>query len=501
LGRYAGRVLGGGDGTTVTKAVNAGPSGIITFPSKQIIQDPFTELNSYGGAIPQPPYAMEQMVVLAESHPIHGAAIEQKVSDVIASGPKFVPINAELADPDMQTALEQWWRSLFEDFTDTETLSIIWKDYLTVGWGGFEVARDLKGIARKIYHVPGHTMRASVTQDKYVQMRNGKLVWFQAWNKPGQIYLRTGYNAPPDADPQKLANEFLMFKKPSVRSTWYGIPGYIPALGHITLATAARDYNILFFENSREPRYVFIVSGLDEDVDQMLDDLEKALVTQHRDPHRNLLLPFVGDAKVTINPLADKQTDGQFANLMSNCDESILVAHRMPQDRLGITRKGFLGGSDALIGDRLNRFMNVEFPKSVGKVYDPKNPLNYLISFEQLDITDEGSDTNITVAQVANNLITLNEGRVKLGLAKNPAFANMTQSEYVASLAQQNMGLQQPQQPSPTGTPVMAMRATPSEYLEQTMLGKIAEYDSLAKSLLFDTADSELKPLSHGEKP
>ena len=49
--------------------------------SKQI-RDPFANLASYGKSIVKPPFNFDHLLQLAESQPVHAAAIEQKVTDV-----------------------------------------------------------------------------------------------------------------------------------------------------------------------------------------------------------------------------------------------------------------------------------------------------------------------------------------------------------------------------------------------------------------------------------
>ncbi len=496
-------------GGKILKAISFGQSGTVeSFPSKAIVEDPFTEVAGYGAMIPMPPYNMEQLALLSETHPIHASAIEQKVEDIISTGPKFIPPDGQDdADEAEGEAITKWWGSLFEEFTDIETLQIVWNDYETVGWGALEVVRDKNGIVRRLYHVPGHTLRASVENDKYLQIRNGRMVWFKRWNSGDtQIYAKSGRPANEGTNPDSLANELLVFRKPARRSSWYGIPVYISALGHITMAIAARDYNILFFENAREPRHVFIVSGLDEDVEQMLDDLEKSLVTQHKEPHRNLLLPFVGEAKVDIQALAATNGDGQFSQLMDSCDESILTAHRMPPDRLGIQRRGLLGGNVAaitnriykdgvvvhgqqILEDRLNKFCMREYPKFLGTNSDGKTPLSHEMSFEDLDITDEAVDTNITVSQLAADLITLNEGRAKLNLPQHDPFKDMTLSEYLTSLGATNPAVPSAPSPPPPGQLVATQKS--SSHLEEALLTRMEQMDEFVLELMNNPAQTE----------
>lgn len=420
--------------------------------SKQI-QDPFSGISAYGQTIMLPPLNMDQLVSLAEAHPIHAASIEQKVNDIVASGLQLSPKSDKETDETEQTAIEDWFGSLFEDYTALEVLQAIWNDYETVGWGAMEIARDVTGIVRKCYHVPGHTLRAHRENILFAQMRHGKVVWFKKWNTEGIYYLNSGRRAAEETEVAMAsrANEILIFKKPSRRSTWYGIPVYVSGIGHIAMAIAARDFNVKFFDNYREPRHLIVISGLEQDVDEAASDIEAIWQEQLRDsPHKNVVLPISGDATVVIEKLGLPINDMHFSRLMEQMDSEVLVAHRMPPDRLGISMRGFLGGSVAkvvnaiykdgvvskgqnILEDRLQRFIDIEFPKSQGKDHT-KTTLKYLVDFEDLDITDEGEDTGIAINLAQSNIITLNQARARLGEDRHEAFGEMTLAEYLSKM-------------------------------------------------------------------
>lgn len=449
---------GGEEGQTrLAKAIWFGPTGkAATWPddevrSKQLTEDPFAGVSAYGTLVRKPPYSMEQLVLLAESHPVHAAALEQKAMDVIASGIQLEPIEDD-ANDEVRDAILEWLDGLAAEATLIEILNAMWLDYETVGWGVLELGRDPSGIIKKIWHVPAHTVRAHQDNKRYVQMRHGKVVWFKRWNAmPEQILASDGRQAWESVGHDKLANEFLVFRKPSRRSTWYGIPAYIAALGHITLAIAARDFNIKFFSNAREPRHMIVISGVNEEkVDALLGDLEEELKTQHgagSDPHRNLLLALGGDqVDVVIKSMALPQNDLHFTRLLELTDRNILIAHRMPPDRLGFVTRGSLGGSvtadiifaykngvispgQSVLADRLNRFLGVEYPKAQGA--DAAQKPSWKITLEDMDLSDEMMDTKVVAEQIKINLMTLNEGRERLGMESRDGL-DMTLQEFMA---------------------------------------------------------------------
>ena len=261
----------------VTKAYVLDKQGGMSrkYPSKQL-NDPFSDVTSYGQLIREPPYSFEQLVALSESHPTHAAAIEQKAADVIASGFN-VSLRQEYTDDpsaeyeDLTREVLDWWDSLFEDFTSTETLLAMWEDYEILGWGILEVARDeIDRKVRRLYHIPAHTVRVTKDGELYVQVQDGKMVWFKAWGVEDDFMSSTGRKAPSNAKFENLANELLVFRKPSRSSYWYGLPMYISSLAFITLTMAARNFNLEFFDNYREPRHLILISGLETDVGAML---------------------------------------------------------------------------------------------------------------------------------------------------------------------------------------------------------------------------------------
>jgi PBSX family phage portal protein len=479
------------------------------FPSQQLLEDPFAGQAGYGGTgnIRQPPYSLEQMVMLAEQEPVHAAALEQKTVDIIADGIHLEPRDDDTDAPAEQEAdIMGWLDDLCEQMTVVELLNAVWLDFETVGWAFIEIARDVKGVVQRVYHIPAHTVRPHSDGKRYVQIRQGRQVWFKRWGvglEEVPILASNGNPAPESTSFEKLANEVLVFVKPSRRSTWFGIPTYVAGMGYITLSLAARDYNIKFFSNAREPRYMIVVSGLDEDeVEGYLDDLEESLSTQHVDPHRNLILPATGNTQVKLERLTMVQNDMHFTKLLESTDKNILVAHRMPPDRLGTVMRGTLGGNvsqavnkiyksavvrpgQTIAADRLDRFVSTEYARYKG-MNDPAGVM-WEVSLEDLDLSDEELEVDTTLNKVKTNLITLNEGRAELGWDENEAFAEMTLSEYLVNIGASGQVVQ------------AALAATPDTSQSRTnaaILQQLEALDATVRDIMIDGPDADaLQPV------
>lgn len=421
--------------------------------SRQLIEDPFEGISSYGQAIKKPPYSLEQLILLAEQNPVHSACLDQRIADLVAEGVQFQPADDDESkdgDDEVEAALFDWWESLFPDMTSLEATQAVADDYVTVAWGAFEIGRNKEGVVERLYHLPGHTLRAHQEGNRYVQIRGGKQVWFRKWgyeHPNGLVLLTNGrWVEPGDVnDPLKVANEVLVFKRPSRRSTWYGIPSYVSAIGDIALSNAARDYNVLFFLNAREVRHLIVVTGLDEEVDTVSEEIEEGLRTMGKEPHRNMVLSLSGSAQVSLHQLAERMTDMSWEKLMDRTTANTLTAHRMPPDRVGITTRGLLGGSSVLLAnriykdgvisrdqavfeDRLTRFITKEALPIVPGAGE------YRVELEDLDIADENIETTIVDRIVRANIVTLNEARRRLGMNPHEPFGEMTFNAYIASL-------------------------------------------------------------------
>jgi len=385
----------------------------------------------------EPPYPPEQLVYLAETHQTHDSALQQKTQDVIGAGWTWDKID-DAASEDLHDELDAWFHSIGDDATKDctthETLNAAWDDLETIGWGAIEIARDVDHVVKHIYHVPAHTTRFRTDGVRIAQRRGNKTVWFKRWI-PGDdrvVNAETGAIGEPGSFPEgSVGNEVLILKRASRRSSWYGIPSYISALGWIILSTAARDDNILFFQNAREARWAIVLSNLEDD-DDLDEKLRSAFQVDLKDPHRNIIIPISGPGTITFQNMMDNgaNRDMSFERLQSRADTAILIAHKMPPERLGLAKAGPLGGdivmtttevykeavvspSQELLAVRINRFIQAEYPEGPGIEGEP---LPWRWQPDELDLTEEKSDVDTSATAFKANITRLNEARDKIGL-------------------------------------------------------------------------------------
>jgi PBSX family phage portal protein len=406
--------------------------------STQMPSDPF--LGQRLAGVMEPPFPMEQLVYLAEMHPVHSAALEQKTADICGKGWQWEAEDPDAADEDKRDELSDWFESLSPDEQDMrEVISAVWLDVETTGWGLFECVREAgkpDGEVKRIYQVPAHTVRVHKNGFALVQIRDSRRVWFRRWGaqdiagKRIDVDIKTGSLKTVN----KPANDLFVIRRPCRRSSWYGIPGYVSAIGWITLALAVRDDNLFFFANRREPRWAIILTGVEGQDDDIQEDLRRAFTVDLKTPYRNLIIPVKGDkAKVDFQKLSDTKTDGSFEKLGDRADKAVMIAHRVPAERLANSEVGNLGGniaseanrvykegvvgpSQELLNSRLNRFIAVERGIVSGKenADGDKNP--WQISMDDLDIRSDREDLDQAIMAWHADIITLRETRHRLKL-------------------------------------------------------------------------------------
>lgn len=395
--------------------------------------------------------------------------------------------------------LEEWFSGLVDERRDEtihEILLAAWNDFETVGHGAIELARDPSKKVRYMYPMPAHTIRFGREGVRVVQIRQGKRVWFKRWipNDERVVGAHNGviYENRKAAGRVAIGNEVLILKRPARRSTWYGIPSYVSALGWLTLSVLARDDNILYFDNRREPRWAIVLTNLDDDPD-LEDDLREAFRVDLKQPHRNLIIPIEGPGNIDFKQLTDlSKNDMSFDKLQSRSADFLLVAHKVPADRLGLPTVGALGGNvtvdanrvykeavvqtgQAILAARINRFIIHEGPIDKPTWKWAPNPL---------DLTEEASDSTIATTEFQAGLITLNEARRKIGEEELPE-KDPRGSMYITELGMQAQQAQQ-QQGGDQQTPEQQQQAA------QQQQNQAQEIAGLQEQLRTGNPDEEL---------
>lgn len=328
--------------------------------SQQLVEDPFSYSGEGEGGLQLPPYDLDQLAGMLETNTLHYRACKQKAADVAGRG-FSIRLKEEDAEGASSAAGEDRWGAFVEavesdergDESLKERIQFAAEDYESVGWGALEFSRAGDGTLDGMWHVPGHTIRAHKDGRRYAQKRGGKTVWFKRFGLEGTVDRSTGAWADRTAQGGFAANEIIVIRNYTPRSSFYGLPDHIPALAAIAGWRAQADFNVRFFDNQAVPAYAVIVEGAD-----VSPDFEEKIKEHFRslkgDPHSTLVIPVPGlpgddatQVRVRFEKLAVDIKDASFRLYKQDNALEICIAHGIPPYRVSWPIMGSLGGATA----------------------------------------------------------------------------------------------------------------------------------------------------------
>lgn len=399
--------------------------------SKQLQADAFSNLYMEKGLV-RPLYSLESLLRMREENPIHGACIDAKVADIAGMGFYFAP-EEEIAQPNQAQyqMLKEFTRRANDGMTFLELLRAFWDDYETLGWGIIEIIRYGDGTLAELYHVPGHTVRAHRDGIRFAQHVDGTYRWFKRIGTEQHYDMETGEPVQHVSDEQ-AAGEVLVIRKYNSRSSFYGVPDYVTALGTIAGSQAVRDYNLEFFSGKTIPDTVLTLEGVDGVSDKVSAELKAFFSSSVKGQHHKLaILPLRGNTSSPVKANFQKITpdvkEASFRLYRHDNAIEICVAHRVPPYRIGWPIVGGLGGSTAgemneiykrsviepgqeILEDRLNQQLFSLFHER----------LDWKFELNEIDLDDDDKKLEYNVKGVASGLLSPNEARANIGYERYP---------------------------------------------------------------------------------
>ncbi|WP_368653757.1 phage portal protein [Ornithinibacillus sp. 4-3] len=340
--------------------------------TKQIYEDDFK--NSYGDIL-EPPYNLKELKLIGEYSSILQQCVDAYKTNIIefGIGPDYnIDINSDdVSEEDKKkaqvewTRLDEFMRYLNLDESPEKTIGDMIDDREKTGNGYLEIIRNGVGNPVGIEYVDAQYMRVckktvpeeieytilengqetKVTRWKrfrrYVQMIDGKKVYFKEFGDPRTMNSSTGVfdeNTPENL----IATEIYHMK---IGSGTYGKPRWIGNIISLYGARKAEELNLTYFTNGRHiPAAITVSNGkLDDESYAKLQDYMKDL-SGTDNAHKFLLLEVEGStqettmgddkytpAKVEIKSLAEiLQQDALFLEYDGNSRTKIRSSFRLP---------------------------------------------------------------------------------------------------------------------------------------------------------------------------
>lgn len=381
-----------------------------------------------------PVLPLERLLLLAEQNPIHSACLEAVASDATGKGWKL-GIKRGVSATDVTEEenrakaeeLEDWLEEITPDSTFQEMLDQAAWEWRATGWAIWEVARkngDPTAEIESMYPLPGHTLRATKDKNVYMQERGSETIYFALFGCGKKLDAKTGKFG----ETENVANEVIVFKKYSPRSTRYGLPRWISAIPTIAELTAIREFNVAWFFSGGQSDRLHHVIANDSTVSEAIG---KSIKDQAEDSkgrgHTALVTYGTEDTKVDTTILSKKEgdRDGQFTNRRDDLAKEVLMAHQVPPYRIGWAEIGALGGSSAKEMLRAYKAGAVDPTQELLEsrlkraIFNPKmggfDLGKFVFVLDDVDWDQLEQDIKLVAMAVDKGVITPNEGRAHLG--------------------------------------------------------------------------------------
>jgi len=375
----------------------------------------------------EPPYNLDALALFLEINTWHYRCVKAKAITTAGLGFDFVvPEGVENPREENKEILKKFFNFPNPEMTWGEILENVLTDFEALGNGYFEIVRNRfgQGPPKEIYHIPAVTMRVRKDKKGFIQQRDNKLVYFRNFGsdpKHPDSYDPRDKDKPPKE--RRLLNEVIHIKNYHPRSSYYGLPDFLPALRALVGNKKAGDFNINFFDNNAVPQYAIIVKGgeLARGTRKRIEEYFRTHIKGQA--HKTLILEVVQEegekVDIEIKPLSVDIKDASFRMFRTDNAEEIRVAHGVPGRLIGLTEKGGLGGAgEGTSQQEIFKYHVIE-PKQTRLEFRINNFLikqgfgihDWELKFKEIDVTDEGKVAEIVQKLVRLGVLTINEGR------------------------------------------------------------------------------------------
>lgn len=260
---------------------------------------------------------------LLELNPWHNACCRVKAQDITSQGWRIEDEKGKTEGAPKE--LLDFFNQCNPKLSLAQVLKRCWIDFEATGNFTLEVARQRGGkkLPAALYHAPAHTIK-KVKGGKYVQKRGADIRYFLEF---GAVDQQT-----------KGLNELITHQNYTPRSSFYGLPDVIAAVGAITGHVKQRDANIKYYENSMMAEFAIIIEGgsLDEDVEKVIRETLQDMRGSNQ-AHKTLVLSAGGDnVKIKIEKLTPELNYTQQRLYRLDNRDEVIQAHRVPPKLIGV---------------------------------------------------------------------------------------------------------------------------------------------------------------------
>lgn len=188
-------------------------------------------------------------------------------------------------------------------------------------------------------------LQVKVRERRFVQLVNGKKVFFKEFGASRDLNVLTGEWAPAGTrlDVKDRASELIHLTGDKEPKTPYGSPRWLNQLPSVLGSRKAEEFNLEYFDAGGLPPVLVIVQGgyLGVEVKEQLQNHLSGGVSRHRAAIVEAIsssgsLDSAGSVQVKLERFGDsRMSDSMFQNYDKSCEEHVRVAFRLPQMFIG----------------------------------------------------------------------------------------------------------------------------------------------------------------------
>jgi len=378
------------------------------------------------------PFNPESFLSLYDESPSLYRTINQIGTDSAGLGHELKLKKNEMENREERQRIELLLDHPNEDMSFRQTMEAMIIDLKLIGYCGSEILRGNGGSRGKpsgILHVRSSELWVATDGKRYCQKIGTDKAWFKKFTKNNSIPdidVNTGNVINTELDENDIdyvskiekANEIYFMRQYYPKSTWYGAPPLVSAIGHVVSMIGIRDYNLSYFENLGIPAYLVTLEGeWDLDASDLIHKFINTELKGAANMHKTLVLQTPREGKATFTPISTQAREGSFRLYLDSLRDDLLSVYSVPPYRIGTAVVGKLSGSTAKelnniyknsviepCQDDLERMMN-----------DIINSSIYEFRFNDLDINDESENQRMEISRLTNGLVSINELRIENG--------------------------------------------------------------------------------------
>lgn len=380
-----------------------------------------------------PPYNMAYLTQLYEISPIHAAAVDARVDNVVGLGWYFDYTEKTKRDREAVAADEEErikfdrvlakekarLTTMLEDMAGgdeiEEVLNAVVKDAYTTGNGYFEIGRTVEGKIAYLGHIPARDVRVRRRKDGYVQYVDGNPIFFRNF---GDLTKSDPFKQ--DRNP----NELIHYKVYSPTNQYYGVPEVVSVVDAVAGIQYATKYNLEYFENKAVPRYIIKLKNVKINTEQQSKLMKFFETTTKSVSHRSLMVPIVGnkESDISFEAVETGKQEASFGEYIEMNMMLILARHRIAKGYLGISDGAGLSASrdsDKIFKDSVTgpqqRILEKKLTRPIKELSD-----RFVFKLAEYSLTDEKTQSEIDERYLRMGVFLPDEVRSQLGYSRRP---------------------------------------------------------------------------------